>query len=74
VLGDHFVGVGAGTLAAIAGYPHLSVPMGAVEGLPIGLSIMGAKWDDKRVLEAGAAYERARTTPLPQPSFKRWGE
>ncbi|MES2302416.1 MAG: amidase [Pseudomonadota bacterium] len=74
VLGDHFVGVGAGTLAAIAGYPHLTVPMGAVEGLPIGLSIMGAKWDDKRVLEAGAAYERARTTAVPVPSFKRWGE
>jgi amidase len=74
VLGDHFVGVGAGNLAAIAGYPHLTVPMGAVEGLPIGLSIMGAKWDDKRVLEAGAAYERARTTPVPVPSFKRWGE
>jgi len=74
VLGDHFVGVGAGNLAAIAGYPHLTVPMGAVEGLPIGLSIMGAKWDDKSVLEAGAAYERARTTPVPVPSFKRWGE
>lgn len=74
VLGDHFVGVGAGNLAAIAGYPHLSVPMGAVEGLPIGLSIMGARWDDKRVLEAGAAYERARTSAVPVPSFKRWGE
>lgn len=74
VLGDHFTGVGAGNLSAIAGYPHLSVPMGAVEGLPIGLSIMGAKWDDKRVLEAGAAYERARTAAVPVPSFKRWGE
>ncbi|MEL0211499.1 MAG: amidase family protein, partial [Novosphingobium sp.] len=74
VLGDHFVGVGAGSLAAIAGYPHLSVPMGAVEGLPIGLSIIGAKWDDKRVLEAGAAFERVRTAAVPAPSFKRWGE
>lgn len=74
VLGDHFVGVGAGNLSAIAGYPHLSVPMGAVEGLPIGLSIMGAKWDDRRVLEAGAAYERARTAAVPVPSFKRWGD
>lgn len=74
VLGDHFVGVGAGTLAAIAGYPHLTVPMGAVEGLPIGLSFMGAKWDDARVLAAGAAYERARTAAVPVPGFKRWGE
>jgi amidase len=72
VTGDHFLGLGAGSLAAIAGYPHLSVPMGAVEGLPVGLSIMGAKWDDARVLEAGAAYERARTAAIPVPSFERW--
>ena len=74
VLGDHFVGVGAGSLAAIAGYPHLTVPMGAVEGLPVGLSIMGAKWADAAVLAAGAAYERARTVAVPVPSLKRWGE
>ncbi len=74
VTGDHSIDVGMGSLAAIAGYPHLSVPMGAVEGLPMGLSFMGTKWDDKRVLEAGAAYERARTVAVPKPSLKRWGE
>lgn len=74
VTGDHSINVGMGSMAAIAGYPHLTVPMGAVEGLPIGLSFMGAQWDDKRVLEAGAAYERARTMPVPKPSLKRWGE
>ena len=71
--GDNFAGrIGAGSLAAIAGYPHLTVPMGAVEGLPIGLSFMGAKWADAAVLKAGAAYERARTAMLPEPSFKPW--
>lgn len=74
VTGDRFLGIGAGSLAAIAGYPHLTVPMGAVEGLPVGLSLMGAKWQDHAVLQAGAAYERARTAILPRPSFKRWGE
>ena len=74
VTGDHFSAVGAGSLAAIAGYPHLTVPMGAVEGLPIGLSFMGPKWGDKVVLDLGAAYERARTAVLVKPSFKRWGE
>ena len=72
VTGDHYLGVGAGSLAAIAGYPHLTVPMGAVEGLPVGLSFLGAKWEDRRVLEAGAAYERARTVAVPRPSLQRW--
>lgn len=74
VTGDHYIPVGAGSLAAIAGYPHLTVPMGAVEGLPVGLSLIGAKWDDARVLRLGAAYERARTAMLAKPRFKRWGE
>lgn len=74
VTGDHFLPIGAGSLAAIAGYPHLTVPMGATEGLPIGLSLIGTKWDDARVLSFGASYERARTTPLAVPRFKRWGE
>ena len=74
VTGDHSLAVGAGSLAAIAGYPHLTVPMGAVEGLPIGLSFMGPKWGDKGVLDLGAAYERARTAVLAKPSFRRWGE
>jgi amidase len=75
VLGDHFTGgIGAGSLAAIAGYPHLSVPMGAVEGLPVGLSMMGAKWDDAAVLRAGAAYETARTAELPIPDFDNWSD
>lgn len=74
VTGDQFMDVGAGSLAAIAGYPHLSLPMGAVEGLPVGLSLIGAKWRDHAVLQAGAAYERARTAQLPEPSLRRWGE
>ena len=73
IYGDDYPGsIGAGSLAAIAGYPHISVPMGAVEGLPVGFSIMGAKWDDHEVLKAGAAYERARTAELAKPTFKPW--
>jgi len=63
---------GAGYLAAIAGYPHLTVPMGRVEGLPVGLSIMGGQWQDHEVLKAGAAYEKARTAKLPAPTFAPW--
>lgn len=50
---------GAGYLAAIAGYPHITVPMGEVHGVPIGFSIMGAKNADADVLSWGYAYEQA---------------
>ncbi|GGE16657.1 amidase [Polymorphobacter glacialis] len=60
VLGDQSPQrAGVGGMAAVAGYPHLTVPMGAVRGLPVGLSFIGAKWDDARMLALGAAYERA---------------
>ena len=43
VNGDHFWGGGASGLPAIAGYPHLTVPMGQVRGLPVGLSFIGVR-------------------------------
>jgi amidase len=73
VNGDHGgAGAGAGSLPAIAGYPHVTVPMGQIEGLPLGLSIFAGKWQDHDVLKAGAAYEKARTAELPTPQFKPW--
>jgi amidase len=73
VTGDSFNGsIGFGSPAAIAGYPHLTVPMGAIERLPVGISFFGAKWADHEVLQIGAAYERARSASLPRPSFERW--
>jgi amidase len=59
VLKDHFVGGGAGGPAAVAGYPHLTVPMGQVSGLPVGLSFIGTAWSDARLLAYGYAYEAA---------------
>jgi amidase len=56
--------------ARIAGYPHLTVPMGAVAQLAGGISFMGARRSDHAVLKAGAAYERVRTARLPSPSFR----
>jgi len=50
---------GAGGMAAVAGYPHVSVPMGTVKGLPVGLSFIGGKDDDARVLALGYAYEQS---------------
>ena len=45
--------------AAVAGYPHLTVPAGFVRGLPIGLSFVGAAWSEARLLALGHAYEQA---------------
>ena len=50
---------GAGGLAAKAGYPHLTVPMGTVKSIPIGLSFIGGKDQDAAVLSYGFAYEQA---------------
>jgi amidase len=69
-IGDQFTDGGAGSLAAVAGYPHLTVPMGLVKGLPVGLSFMGAKWSEALLLNLGYAYEQARG-PFPTPKFYR---
>jgi amidase len=66
VLGDASSFGSSTQLPAIAGYPHLSVPMGAVGGLPIGLSFIGPPWSEGELLAAGYAYEqraRARRAP-----------
>jgi amidase len=70
VNGDQIAGGGAGSLAAVAGYPHLSVPMGLVKGLPVGLSFIGPKWSDALMLRLGFAFEQARGA-LPPPRFLR---
>ena len=68
VHGDQISGGGGGGLAAVAGYPHLTVPMGFVRGLPVGLSFIGGKWEDGKILALGHAYEQARG-PLPRARF-----
>jgi amidase len=70
VSGDSFSGGGAGNLAAVAGYPHLTVPMGLIKGLPVGLSFMGPKWSEPLLLGLGFAYETARGA-FPAPNLYR---
>ncbi|TLY70018.1 MAG: amidase [Gammaproteobacteria bacterium] len=63
--GDHVVGGGVTTPPAVAGYPHITVPMGAVHGLPVGLSFVGAAWNEGRLVSYAYAYEQ--TTHARQP-------
>jgi amidase len=46
-------------LPATAGYPHLTVPMGFVRGLPVGLSFIGPAWSEAALLALGHAFEQA---------------
>lgn len=74
--GDSYPGgTGAGWVAAIAGYPHITVPMGSYKGLPTGLSFMSTAGADKNVVAMGYAYEQAsgglRVTPSFRPSLEQ---
>ena len=70
VLGDHFVGAGYG-MAAVAGTPSLTVPMGDVQGLPVGIAFMGRAYSEAELLALGFAFEqktKARRAPTYRPS------
>ncbi len=64
---------GAGGLAAKAGYPHLTVPMGTFRSIPIGLSFMAGKDQDAAVLSYGFAYEQA-TKLRAEPTYLKSAE
>ncbi len=63
-LGDHGWG-GASRLPAIAGYPHLTVPMGFTRGLPLGLSFIGLPWTEAALLSLGHAFEQVAKARRP---------
>lgn len=46
-------------LPAVAGYPHLTVPMGYIRDLPVGISFIGRAWSEATLLALGAAFETA---------------
>jgi amidase len=59
VNGDHVLGGGVTTPPAVAGYPHITVPMGTVHGLPVGLSFIGAAFTEEQLIGYAYAYEQA---------------
>ena len=58
VNGDHFSG-GSSSPAAISGYPNVTVPMGFVHGLPVGISFFGQAWSEPVLLKIAYAFEQA---------------
>lgn len=57
LLGDHYVG-GSSSLAAISGYPAITVPMGFVDELPVGVAFFGKAWSEPLLLEIAYSYEQ----------------
>lgn len=55
----------------MAGYPHVTLPMGQVAGLPVGISFFGGAWQEARLLALAADFEQAtrhRRPPEYRPS------
>jgi amidase len=56
--GDHTT-ISCSTPAAVAGYPHITVPGGFVHGLPIGVSFFSTAWTEARLIRYGYSFEQA---------------
>jgi amidase len=56
--GDNF-SVSSSSPAAHAGYPNITVPMGYIDGLPVGISFFGRAWSEPKLIEIAYAFEQA---------------
>jgi amidase len=68
IRGDRFDGGDSAGTAAIAGYPDITVPMGLVAGLPVGISFFGRAWSEPTLLTIAYAYEQA-TKKRAEPTY-----
>lgn len=55
---DHFVG-GYSSASAVSGYPHITVPLGLVHGLPVGISFFAGAWSEPDLIGIAYAFEQA---------------
>lgn len=69
VNGDRGTGYGLSGPGAISGYPHITVPMGMVQGLPVGMSFFGSAYSEPELLRVAYAYEQASKNRV-APTFK----
>lgn len=74
-LTDHINGdsssAGCSSYSAVAGYPHITLPLGQTNGLPLNLSFLGRPWEEARLISLAYAFEKAnpaRQAPAFEPS------
>lgn len=63
--GDHYSGGDTTSVAAVAGYPHITVPAGYVFGLPIGISFISSAYQEPRLIQLAFAFEQASNIRRP---------
>jgi amidase len=74
VSGDHSSGISSSSLAAISGYPSITIPAGDILGLPIGISFIGPEFSDALMIQFAYALEQGgyqRRPPLQRPATDR---
>jgi len=57
--GDYDTGFSLSSPAAMAGHPHITVPMGFIHGLPIGFSFFGSAYSEQKLINLAYAFEQA---------------
>jgi amidase len=65
--GDHYSG-GCSSIAAVAGYPHIPLPAGYIQGLPVGISFIGGAYQEAKLIRIAYAFEQATMVRRP-PEF-----
>jgi amidase len=63
--GDSGSGISCSSYAARAGYPHITVPMGRIGGLPVGLSLFGKAWSEPRLIQIAYNFEQVTKARRP---------
>ncbi|MFT7585798.1 MAG: amidase [Cellvibrionaceae bacterium] len=70
---DHVNGdsstAGCSSYSAVAGYPHITMPLGHTQGLPLNISFMGRPWEDAQLIALAYAFEQANPVRQP-PEFR----